>query len=55
MMARPETMGMRFSECLSSIFCVADLYDPDAGREDYELDDVQLHERIKSILEQFPG
>lgn len=40
------------SECLSSIFCIADLYDPDdRTRGSYELDAAQLCERVKSILE----
>ncbi|GGY45672.1 colicin immunity protein [Bacterioplanes sanyensis] len=34
------------SECLSSIFCVADLYNPDADREEYELDDEQLLSKV---------
>ncbi|MEI8634959.1 colicin immunity domain-containing protein [Vibrio sp. PP-XX7] len=29
------------NECLSSIFCLADLFNPDADREEYEFDDVR--------------
>ena len=38
------------SECLSSIFCVADLYNPAADREEYELDDKQLHAEVSKII-----
>ena len=38
------------SECLSSIFCLADLYNPDSDREEYELDESQLIEQIEQEL-----
>jgi hypothetical protein len=38
------------SERLSSIFCVADLYNPDPDRKDYELDELQLRERVKTLM-----
>ena len=39
------------SERLSSIFCLADSYNPDPKRKDYELDELQLRERVKSLME----
>ncbi|MCC8459502.1 MULTISPECIES: colicin immunity domain-containing protein [Photorhabdus] len=43
----------KLSECLSSIFCLADLYnsDPD-DREEYELDNEQLCEKVSQIINQ---
>lgn len=38
------------SECLSSIFCLADLYNPDADKEEYELDDKKLLELVAEEL-----
>ncbi|WP_299007294.1 colicin immunity domain-containing protein [uncultured Shewanella sp.] len=35
----------RLSECLSSIFCLADSYYP-SDREEYELDESQLKEKV---------
>lgn len=41
----------RLSECLSSIFCAADMYcADDEAREIYEFDDDQLKIEISSIL-----
>lgn len=37
-------------ECLSSIFCVADLYNPEIDREEYELDSIGLKNEIKNIM-----
>jgi len=38
------------SERLSSIFCLADLYDADPNREKYELDELQLRDKVKAIM-----
>ncbi|HEX3656250.1 MAG TPA: colicin immunity domain-containing protein [Pirellulales bacterium] len=38
------------SECLSSIFCVADLYEPSESRKDYELSEAGLRERVNGFL-----
>ncbi|AVI82623.1 colicin immunity protein [Pseudomonas syringae pv. tomato] len=39
------------SECLSSIFCAADMYEPDESREDYELDDEMLRAEVMSLVQ----
>ncbi|WP_440778860.1 colicin immunity domain-containing protein [Pseudomonas syringae] len=39
------------SECLSSIFCAADMYEPDESREDYELDDEMLRTEVMSLVQ----
>jgi hypothetical protein len=41
------------SECLSSIFCIADLYNPEPDREEYELDDEQLRVKVVELIEKF--
>ncbi len=41
------------NECLSSIFCLADLYNPDADREEYELDKGQLRTKVIEVIEKF--
>ena len=41
---------MSLSECLSSIFCLVDLYDPEDDRDDYELDQVQLGDKISELI-----
>ncbi|PXW48288.1 colicin immunity domain-containing protein [Dickeya zeae] len=38
------------SELLSSAFCFADMYNPDDDREEYELNDEQLRERINELV-----
>jgi len=38
------------SECLSTIFCFADLYNPEAGREEYELDETKLRYEIRKVM-----
>jgi len=38
------------SECLSSIFCAADMYEPDESREDYELDGEMLRSEVASLV-----
>ncbi|PSH23701.1 hypothetical protein B7R74_02275 [Yersinia pseudotuberculosis] len=40
----------KLSECLSSIFCLADLYNPDSDREEYELDDKQLYDQVLQLI-----
>ena len=42
--------GPALSECLSSIFCAADMYEPDESREEYEFDDEMLKSEIASLL-----
>lgn len=41
------------SECLSSIFCIADLYNPEPDREEYELDDEHLRGKVVELLEKY--
>lgn len=38
------------NECLSSIFCAADMYEADESREEYELDDEMLRSEVSSLL-----
>ncbi len=42
----PESLN----ECLSSIFCLADLYNSDLDRYEYELDEDQLREQVAILL-----
>ncbi|MCG8293872.1 MULTISPECIES: colicin immunity domain-containing protein [Pseudomonas] len=37
-------------ECLSSIFCAADMYGPEGTREEYELDDEMLRAEVDRLL-----
>lgn len=39
------------SEALSTIFCLADMYNPDQDRAEYELDDKSLRSAIKEALQ----
>lgn len=39
------------SECLSSIFCAAGMYEPDESREEYELDDEMLKSKVASLTQ----
>ncbi|HDR2680372.1 TPA: colicin immunity protein [Enterobacter mori] len=39
------------SELLSSVFCVADMYNPDNDREEYEFDDEQLRKEINKLMD----
>ncbi|RWA45776.1 colicin immunity protein [Yersinia pestis] len=32
------------------MFCLADLYNPDSDREEYELDDKQLYEQVLQLI-----
>ena len=43
------------SECLSTIFCLADLYNPDADRDDYELNEDELRTKVKQLIAEFGG
>ena len=38
------------SECLSTIFCLVDLYNPNSDKEYYELNAKELSEKIKQEL-----
>ncbi len=38
------------SECLSSIFCAADMYQPDESRGEYEFDDERLRVEVARLL-----
>lgn len=39
------------SECLSSIFCAADMYEPNESREEFEFDDESLRVEVASLLQ----
>ncbi|MBW9398686.1 colicin immunity protein [Leclercia sp. EC_58] len=39
------------SELLSSVFCVADMYNPDDDRDQYEFDDEQLRKEINKLMD----
>ena len=41
------------SELLSSVFCVADMYNPDDDREEYEFDDEQLRHEISKLMDTY--
>ncbi|WP_347114322.1 colicin immunity domain-containing protein [Leclercia sp. S52] len=41
------------SELLSSVFCVADMYNPDDDREEYEFDDEQLRQEISKLMDTY--
>lgn len=44
----------RLSECLSSIFCAADMYCADDNlREAYEFNDEQLNDEVSSIINRY--
>ncbi|MFP1724552.1 colicin immunity domain-containing protein [Lonsdalea quercina] len=38
------------SELLSSTFCLADMYNPDDDREEYELNEAQLRDGIHKLV-----
>lgn len=40
----------KISECLSTIFCMADMYNPDEDREEYEFNDEQLRGEINKLI-----
>ena len=39
------------SECLFSIFCAADMYEPDESRKEYEFDDEMLKSKVASLMQ----
>jgi hypothetical protein len=39
------------SEALSTIFCLADMYNPDQDRAEYELDDNGLRAAVMNVLQ----
>ncbi|MBT0728535.1 colicin immunity protein [Rosenbergiella australiborealis] len=38
------------SELLSSTFCIADMYNPDEDRDEYEFNDVQLRNEVYKLV-----
>ncbi|WP_035061207.1 colicin immunity domain-containing protein [Andreprevotia chitinilytica] len=38
------------SEVLSTIFCLADLFNPEEDREDYEIDEAELRKKMEEVL-----
>ncbi|OPA85727.1 colicin immunity protein [Pseudomonas fluorescens] len=38
------------SECLFSIFCAADMYEPNESREEYEFDDEMLRSEVATLV-----
>lgn len=38
------------NECLSSVFCAADMYNSDDSREEYEFDDEMLKSEVASLI-----
>ncbi|GFM84102.1 colicin immunity protein [Pseudomonas cichorii] len=45
--------SISLSECLSSIFCAADMYNPDESRDEYEFDDAKLRCEVAGLLRKF--
>lgn len=43
----------KLSECLSSIFCMADLFNPDEGREEYEYDEEKLRYEVGKLVSEY--
>ncbi|WP_345829291.1 colicin immunity domain-containing protein [Erwinia sp. HDF1-3R] len=39
--------------CGGELFILADCYNPDSDRDDYELDEAELRAEVKALLEQF--
>jgi hypothetical protein len=42
----------QINEALSSIFCLADMFNPDDDRESYEFDEPKLKSEIEKVLRQ---
>ena len=40
----------KLNGCLSSIFCLADLYNPESDSEEYELDEKPLRNKISELI-----
>ena len=45
-LADPGDLG----ECLSTVFCLADLFNPNEDRDEYELNDEQLRRKVYETL-----
>lgn len=45
--------GKEIDEASSTIFCLADCFNPDSDRENYELDEPTLRREVKTTLEKF--
>ncbi|UYA60186.1 hypothetical protein NAL19_2032 [Pectobacterium sp. F1-1] len=45
--------GKEVDEASSSIFCLADCYNPESDRDNYEFDEASLRKEIKATLEKF--
>ncbi|VAW68694.1 hypothetical protein MNBD_GAMMA10-84 [hydrothermal vent metagenome] len=39
------------SECLSSVFCAVDIYEPENTREKYEFDEAALKEEVARLVD----
>lgn len=44
---------VKLSECLSSAFCMADLFNPDEDREDYEFDEEKLRDELNKLINDY--
>ncbi|MBT0624930.1 colicin immunity protein [Pseudomonas fluorescens] len=47
------TDGEKVDEASSTIFSLADCYNPESDRDEYELDELQLREKIRNTLAEF--
>lgn len=45
--------GEEVDEASSTIFCLADCFNPESDREDYEFDEVGLRKEVKATLDKF--
>lgn len=43
--------GDELNQCLSTIFCLADIYNSDEDKEEYELDQAQLRSKISDVID----
>jgi len=43
--------GEMIGECLDNIFCIADLYNPQHDRDEFELDEVELRDKIDQLID----
>lgn len=43
----------KLSELLSSTFCLADMYNPDEDREEYELDENKLRDELGKLMYEY--
>ncbi len=44
---------VELSEFLSTTFCLADLYNPDDDKEEYELDSVELKNEVRELFDKY--